>query len=386
MNVSLNKRSLLWPVVLVAVAVGLLCVWWLRPPADREEGSSKAGDRAAGQANAGPTTTAKALADLEARADRLEALADEALLKAELEDLRAWLASLDPEVAAGVVERFLAGGRDLELPFAFTIGDGGALASPPSLRVALLDFIGALNPAAAAEISRQVLETPTTADEWAISLRNVGRLSRDADSLAFLRDKTEELIRHPEWQESPSVGYLNAFDALVHARAVESAPLLSSLVQRKDRPDLAHAGFLTIDRLTQREPVPMLGRLADDTKLHASRPEMVAQQMARADLRQPDQRDLLRRWLLDPERTAVELQSFAGVFPNANQMVSRNLLTGPDTAQGEDLRHHDLVALQIVEGWRADSSMDPVKSYLDTMHQRLQYFTGQDNPARSSDQ
>ena len=65
----------------------------------------------------------------------------------------------------------------------------------------------------------------------------------------YLRAKTEELITNPEWQQNPSVGYLNAFDVLVHVGATESTPLLSDLIQRKDRRDLAHAGFLALDRL-----------------------------------------------------------------------------------------------------------------------------------------
>ena len=151
------------------------------------------------------------------------------------------------------------------------------------------------------------------------------------ESAAFLQRKTEELIANPAWQADPSIGYLNAFDVLVHIEATGSAPLLSDLVQRKDRKDLAHAGFLTLDRLVQRQPTDLLGRLAADRALQESRPEMVAQQFARADVRDSEQREILKAWLLDPARTSVELRSFAGVYPNNNRFVSNNLLTVEST-------------------------------------------------------
>ena len=58
---------------------------------------------------------------------------------------------------------------------------------------------------------RDILSKPTSADEWALALRNVGRADNDA---AYLRSKTEELITNPGWQANPSIGYLNAFDVL----------------------------------------------------------------------------------------------------------------------------------------------------------------------------
>ncbi len=111
------------------------------------------------------------------------------------------------------------------------------------------------------------------------------------------------------------------------SRPLRRRPSSSNLIQRKDRKDLAHAGFLTLDRLVQRKPLDELTRLAADRALQQSRPEMVAQQFARADLRDPAQQALVKTRLLDPARTATELRSFAGVFPNNNRFVSNNLLT-----------------------------------------------------------
>jgi hypothetical protein len=178
----------------------------------------------------------------------------------------------------------------------------------------------------------------------------------------------------PEWQADPSIGYLNAFDTLVHTDATESIPLLSGLIQKKDRKDLAHAGFLTLDRLVQRNPVDALQRLTADRTLGASRPEMVAQQFARADLRDTSQREIVRKWLLDPSRTPTELQSFAGVYPNNNQFVSHNLLSTSTQPTGAELAAHDRAALEIVSSWQKDPAFQPVAEQLRTMIARLNNF------------
>lgn len=271
------------------------------------------------------------------------------------------------------VRAFLGSGEDHTTGLTFTIGDNGKLSEWPSFRTFLLDTLLAIDPDAAAAIGREILAKPSTADEWALALRNVARGEAQGDP-AFLKAKTEELIANPAWQAAPSIGYLNAFDVLVHVGAIGSTPLLSSLIQRKDRKDLAHAGFLTLDRLVQRQPAEELALLAADRSLQQSRPEMVSQQFARADLRDPAQQALVKSWLLDPARTATELRSFAGVYPNNNRFVSNNLLTTEAGQTGEDLAVHDRAALEVVTVWAADPAFAPVQEQLRVMISRLNGF------------
>jgi len=197
-----------------------------------------------------------------------------------------------------------------------------------------------------------------------------------AEANAYLIERTEALIGNPAWQANPSVGYLNAFDVLVHTNATASTPLLSGLIQQKDRRDLAHAGFLTLDRLVQRNPADELTRLAADTALQASRPEMTAQQFARADLRDETQREIVKSWLLDPARTATELRSFAAVYPNNNRFISNNLLTTETEQSGTALAEHDRQVLEIINSWAADPAFQPVAEQLRTMTARLTGFVG----------
>jgi hypothetical protein len=292
-----------------------------------------------------------------------------------LSDLKNQLDSLPAAEAVAMIREFLASGRDKPTGLSFEIAADGSFKQWPTFRTFLLDTLLAIDPAAAAEISRDILATPTTADEWAIALRNIGRVEDPAASRDFLREKTEELIRNPAWQANPSIGYLNAFDLLVHTESVASTPLLSSLVQNKDRKDLSHAAFLTLDRLVQCRPEEMLGQLAADTALQQSRPEMSAQQFARADLRDERQREIVKSWLLDPARTPAELNSFAGVFPNSNQFVSNNLLTRQNPFTGTDLAAHDREVLEIITAWQQDAAFASVAEHLETMADRLVRFT-----------
>lgn len=314
-----------------------------------------------------------ALAGLEMDASAADALSG-------LRDLRATLVALPPRRAVERIRAFLESGEDRATGLPFEIADDGALSAWPTVRTFLLDVLLEIDPPAAAEMGRRVLARPSSADEWALALRNVARGEAVLDG-EFLRRRTEELITNPAWQAAPSVGYLNAFDVLVHIEAVASTPLLSGLVQRKDRRDLAHAGFLAIDRLVQRQPAAMLERLAADRALQGSRPEMVAQQFARADLRDGIQRGLVEAWLLDPARTQAELDALAGVFPNNNRFISHNLLTRDTGPSGGDLAAYDLEALQTVSAWSRDPAFQRLRPTLDRMRARLEGFVSEHQAA-----
>jgi hypothetical protein len=300
-----------------------------------------------------------------------------------LNGLRATLLALPKDVALEQIRSFLESGEDRVTGLSFGIVKDGTLSEWPSFRTFLLDTLLAVDPAAAAATGRELLGKPTTADEWALALRNVARGDGAADP-DFLRAKTEELIMNPAWQADPSIGYLNAFDVLVHVQATASTPLLSGLIQKKDRKDLAHAGFLTLDRLVQIQPVDVLTRLSADTALQQSRPEMVAQQFARADLRDPAQQAIVKTWLLDPARSDAELRSFAGIYPNNNQFVSNNLLTAQAAAPGDDLAVHDREALKVITAWASDPAFSSVQSHLRTMVSRLDGFVGSRDSTLSS--
>lgn len=294
-----------------------------------------------------------------------------------LADLRAYLDILPADLAADVIAGFLGDPfRDAATGIPFAVGEGGSLEGYPSLRVALLDWLLESDAARAGEVAEEILAAPTHPDEWAVALRNYARAVPDVGSREFLRRKTEELIRNPDWRAEPSIGYLHAFDVLVHTRATQSSPLLAELAAdtSEEGRARAHASFLTLDRLTIREPVAMMRQLAARPELIKARDRMVANMFARADLRSAEQRELVRDYLLDPSRTNQELEAFAGVYPNANLMISNNLLTRTPRRSGEELRAHDAAVLPIVEEWLEAPDFAPVRKHLETMHERLRTF------------
>ncbi len=360
------RHSKLFPAIL-AIAV-LSGAWWWKARVELAPAPSR------------PPSTAVSPANKPGNSDRtelsfnFERLNPGAGSRESLKDLQDKLRSMDSAEAVAWVREFLTSGKDKTTGLAFEIGSDHSLTQWPTFRTFLLDALRNIDPAAAAEISRGVLSDFTTADEWALALRNIGLADSSPETNAILNEKAQSLIKNPAWQADPSVGYLNAFDVFVHTRAVGSAPLLSDLVQRKDRKDLAHAAFLTLDRLVQRAPADMLVLLASDKELQQSRPEMAAQQFARADLRDPAQQAIVRSWLLDPARTGTELHSFAGVYPNNNRFVSNNLLTTEPPQSGSDFAMHDRAALEILHSWSTDPAFTPVKEHLGTMISRLNGF------------
>jgi hypothetical protein len=103
---------------------------------------------------------------------------------------------------------------------------------------------------------------------------------------------------------------------------------------------------------------------------------MVAQQFARADLRDETQREIVKSWLLDPTRSATELRSFAAVYPNNNRFVSNNLLTTETRQSGAEIADHDRQTLEILKSWADDPAFQPIADSLRTMTARLTGFVG----------
>jgi hypothetical protein len=101
------------------------------------------------------------------------------------------------------------------------------------------------------------------------------------------------------------------------------------------------------------------------------REETRANYFARADVSDAAQRRLLEAYLQDPARTPVELRAFAGVFPNANFMVSQNLLTTSVTIDGATLRRRDQAALEAINEWLNDPRFAAWRESLLKLRDRL---------------
>ena len=294
-----------------------------------------------------------------------------------LAELRRFLESLPPAIASRELRKFLEANKDAATNLDLNVKAGGQLGDASSLRVFLLDYLGQIDRAAAGVIAAQILSQYTTPDEWAVSLRNYAWANPGPDGDAYLQSKSRELLSNAAWLQNPSPGYLEAFDTIVHARGTALTPELTTLVRDKEHRATAHAAYLTLDRLTITEPAAMLKQLVEQPDLMQGREQTRANFLARADVRQPEQRALVEQYLLDPARTPEELVTFAGLYPNANYMISNNLLTATETPKHADLIAHDLAALEAVRAWENDTRFAALKPHLETMRKRLENFVQQ---------
>jgi len=164
-----------------------------------------------------------------------------------LRQLQATLTSMPRDEARALIRAFLATGRDQPTGLSFEITTAGNLSEWPTFRTFLLDTLSAIDPAAAALLGREILTSPGSADEWALALRNIGRIDKSAEATAYLIEKTAALIANPAWQDHPSIGYLNAFDVLVHTHATAETRQSGADLAAHDRQVLAVIKSWTAD-------------------------------------------------------------------------------------------------------------------------------------------
>ena len=308
---------------------------------------------------------------------QLSAVKDPASARRLLAQLRDLLNSLPHDEASLEIQKFLATGKDAATNLDVTVGANGVLGDASSMRVFLLNYLGLVDPAAAGTIAMQILARYTTPDEWAVSLRNYAWAHPNSFDRSYLQEKDAELLANTAWSKDPSVGYLEAFDTIVFSHDTAVAPQLSSMVRDKDNPATAHAAYLTMDRLVIAEPKTMLKTLVDQPDLMKGREKTRADFMARADLGQPDQRALVEKYLLDPDRAPQEISQFVAIYPNFNYMISDNLLTQSPTADRNLIVQRDQSALAVVKQWEDDPRFDQLRPDLAKLEQRLDYFVQQ---------
>jgi hypothetical protein len=314
--------------------------------------------------------------------DAVKAAPDAKTARQALAELRAALAGMPTNAAVAVVRQYLDSKADASTHLGFKVGGNGTLDDAPTLRTFLLDELGRLDPGAAADYSKVILDSKDSPDEWAVALRNLANGDFSDDGKNLLQQKASELLHYEPWQGDPSVGYLEAFDVAVYVGGTNLLPSLSGLVSKQDNPAISHAAFLALDRLVINSPASTLTALESDPDMMQGREQTRANYFARADVRDPAQRQVLENYLLDQRIGPVELDAFAGVYPNANYMISANLLTQNPTPDRASLTSRDLESLNVAQQWAADPRFANVQPALQKMIQRLQVFVQQAQQGR----
>jgi hypothetical protein len=321
-----------------------------------------------------PGTSSASVSKVQGAWKLLQAEPDAAAARQCLAELRAQLALMPKTAAVAELRQFLDTKADARTRLGFKLAGSGLLEEAPTLRTFLLDEMARLDPAAAAVYAHVILVTKDSAEEWAVALRNLAWGDKSLEGRALLEQKAEELLRHPPWQMEALAGFLEAFDVAVFAGGTRLLPALSDLIRRQDNLAVAHASFLALDRLVINDPAGTLKALQAAPELMDGREQTRANYFARADVRDSGQRRILESYLADPKLSVAELEAFAGVYPNANFMVSHNLLTRTPTPDRLALAARDTESLRVVKEWLGDPRLAKVRPAIEKMRLRLEEF------------
>ena len=145
---------------------------------------------------------------------------------------------------------------------------------------------------------------------------------------------------------------------------------------------MAHASFLTLDRLVLNDAVATLTALQAAPDWMAGREQTRANYFARAEVRAARQREILEQYFSNSQLSTAELDAFAGTFPNANFMLSQNLLTPNRTPDHAALAARDAESLRVVRAWLTDPRCAARRPALEKIARRLKEFARQSGPAR----
>lgn len=363
-------------ILILAIAMLMIaaCVWTVRKNPTRPEHGTDSNATKISRTNEVPVLKANEVNTLiEEAAAGLQRNPEAASRTRLLDHLRARLAALPKADAVALIRKALAAGLDAPTGLDLKPGGDGKLAAASSLRVFLLDQLLALDAPAARDFAKKILEFFTTTDEWAVSLAACAT-DTSAAGRDFAQRKAREMVLHEPWQQQPSAGFLEAFDVFVFTHDTAFAPELAGFLGQTTNRALAHAAFLTLDRLVLSDTAATLDALSARPELLQTRESTRAGYFARADVRDAEQRAVLEHYLLNPALTPAELDRFAGTFPNANYMVSQNLLTPSSTPDAATLAARDAASLLILDQWLADPRFAHRKPALTSIRSRLQSF------------
>jgi hypothetical protein len=288
----------------------------------------------------------------------------------ELAALRRMLLAADPHEAMAAILSFLGTGQDARTGESFGIQKGGGLAGAPTFRVMLLDLLGRIARDAgsddAAAFSRALLTRKTSADEWAIALRNIAWSS--PDDRTFLAAKMREMLDYQPWRQQPSTGYLEAFDVIVYTRnAAFTSDLAAMAVSEDDA--VKRAAAAAMDRLSEMAPLDVMNYLNGHPAEFADRPFLRADYYSKADLSQFQQRQAVEAYLARPDVTVAEKDKLLSVFASPGTFVGDTLVTEPAAADDPPQRTAGLRAA--VGDWLKGNRFPDLAGPLNQLQQRL---------------
>ena len=292
------------------------------------------------------------------------------LQRGEIAALRRILLAADPHEAMAAILSFLTTGQDARTGETFGIQKGGGLAGAPTFRVMLLDLLGRIARDAGSDdalaFSKALLTRKTSADEWAIALRNVAWSA--PEDRAFLATKMREMLAYQPWRQQPGAGFLEAFDVIVFTRDVTFASDLAAMANSEDDA-VRRAAAAAMDRLSEMAPLDVMNYLNGHPTEFADRPFLRADYYSKADLSQNQQRQAVEAYLARPDVTVAEKDKLLSVFASPGSFVGDTLVT--DSAAADDPPQRTAGLRAAVGDWLKGNRYPDLANALGQLQQRL---------------
>ena len=316
------------------------------------------------------STEGRALSPADLLSQIFDRLRNGNLQPGDLAALRRMFLAADPHEAMAAILSFLATGRDARTGEGFAIQKGGGLSGAPTFRVMLLDLLGRIARDAGSEdalaLSRSLLTRKTSADEWAVALRNVAWAA--PEDRAFLAEKMHEMLAYQPWRQQPGAGFFEAFDVIVFSRDVTFAADLAAMATSEDDAT-RRAAAAAMDRLSEMAPLDVMNYLNGHPAEFAERPFLRADYFSKADLSQPQQRQAVEAYLARGDVTVPEKDKLLSVLASPGSFVGDTLVTAPPPADDPPQRAAGLRVA--VNDWLAGNRFPDLRGPLAQLQQRL---------------
>jgi hypothetical protein len=314
-------------------------------------------------ANGGKPRDAKKFSDLaQAIANAEIAIANGGDARTILSELRAKLLAAGDSAASKAILEYLESGRDCETGLTFKVGKNGAMISTPTMRTFLLDLLATVDPQAAVDYAETVFEAKTSADEYAICLRNLGRIDKSDAMKSYIASRAAELLGDSSLASSPTGGFVEAFDALAYSGDTDKIQLLAEYLAKDKGTALNMPAFIALDRLVIDDTETALKTLLDNSSILDDRPQTRAGYFARADLADEDQLEETEEYILKLDADGTEATYFFDTLPNLNFMIVDGLLTDSLSISNDYVAERQNAAIEALEKWESDARFSSYKS------------------------
>jgi hypothetical protein len=349
------------------------------PDAAAHTASGRANASTPAMESAKPLISSGALANMPlavAILDAESAIAAGGDARAILAALREKLLAADRDAASDAISAYLASGRNVATGLPFVVGKGGTMASVTSMREYLLDLLLTVDPSAALSEAEVVFDAKTSANEYAICLRNVGKLDTSAEGRAYVGKRARELLNDATLSSNPTAGFVEAFDALVYVGDVSDLKLLAVYAAKGKGAVLNMPAFLAMDRMVIDDTAAALKVFLDDATLLDDRPLTRAGFFARADLSDKTQLAEVESYVERLNPSSEEANYFFSLFPNGNFTITDSLLSDRLTLPSGYVEIRYSAALSTLDIWIGDSRFSAYASLLKSAKTRLETQTG----------